>query len=667
LRSHASALLRRPPVAIAVGVCIFAIAFYFAYAYAMGFAAARASPFWIPDSILLCALLRSPKRYWWIFLLAPLPIRLFTSVPPEHPLWFLLGTYLVDSAKGLFAALVLCRVLRNPSRLSSFRDLGWFALVAVLIVPAAGALAGAELRYAVGENYWTAWSQWFMGNALAHIVVTPAILTLMSYGIPRIERPGFTRALEIAATFGGLAAASYFGFHATGSRLPSFGPLFYTPVPFLFWAAIRFQMAGASVAVLIFAFFSVNAAAAGAGPFASYPPVQMTLVLQNFLVFRLLPVYLVGMLVEQRNDSERSLVESELRFRTMPNSAPVLIWMSGLDKLCTFFNQGWLAFTGRPIEAEIGNGWVEGVHPDDVQKCFESYSFAFDARRPFGIEYRLRRHDGEYRWIMDLGVPRYDSNGEFCGYIGSVIDITDRRQAEEMNRNIAHLQRLASIGELSGAIAHEVRQPLNAIMLHAETLEKLLQSPNPPLGELEEIAGDIEKDAHRADDVIDRIRGFVRRRDPIMTVLDVNAMVTEVARMVSDEAHKRRVEIALAPAQGVLRVAGDHTQIVQVLLNLVLNGMESVESADAGQRRLTLGSERRDGFVVLSVADRGRGISPEAMPQLFESFFTTRSDGMGLGLSIAKSIVDAHSGRIWAENNAEGGATFYVSLPLMDA
>jgi integral membrane sensor domain MASE1 len=238
---HASVLLRRPPVVLATGLCAFEIAFYFAYAYGMGFTSARASPFWLPDSILLCAtptVLRSPRRYWWIFLLAPLPVRLFTSLPPEHPLWFLLGTYLVDSAKGLFAAVVLCRVLRDPGRLSSFRDLGWFALVAVLIVPAAGALASAGLWHALGANFWPTWSQWFMGDALAHIVVTPAILTVIFYSVPPIERrPGFARALEIAVILGGLAGASYLGFHVAGSRLPSFGPLFYAPIPFLYWAA----------------------------------------------------------------------------------------------------------------------------------------------------------------------------------------------------------------------------------------------------------------------------------------------------------------------------------------------------------------------------------------------------------------------------------------------
>lgn len=666
LRCSALVFLRRPPLALAVGLCVFEIAFYFAYTYGMGFTSTRASPFWIPSSILLCALLYSPRRYWWIFLLAPLPIRLFMGISPEHPLWFVLGAYVVDSAQGLAAALVLRRILPDPFRLESFRDLGWFALVAVLTVPAVGAFAGAGLRHVWGASFWPAWSQWFMGDALAQIVITPAVLNWVFWNFEATERPNLARALEIAVTYGGLVAASYLAFQQQNSALPSFGPLFYLPVPFLYWTAIRFGMAGASIAVPVFVLFSLNAAAAGGGPFAGYPPEQMTLVLQSFLLFRVLPVYLVAVLIEQRNSTKRSLHESEARFRVMANSAPVLIWESGLDKVCAFFNSRWLEFTGRSLEQEIGNGWLEGIHPDDVAMCLESYSSAFDARCPFEIEYRLRRHDGEYRWIEDRGVPRYDSNGEFCGFIGSGIDISERKQAETNNAYLAHMQRLVLVGELSATIAHEVRQPLQAITLHANTGAMLLSSSTPALGELREIVAEIEEDARRADDVIDRIRNFLGRRDPAMETLDMNAIVTEVARLVSDEARKRRVDVRLRLSGTVLQVLGDRTEIMQVLLNLILNGMDAMETGVEAERRLTLQTERHAALVRVSVRDRGTGISPERMKHLFDPFFTTKSGGMGLGLSIAKSIIYRHSGRIWADNNPDTGATFYFELPVLD-
>jgi hypothetical protein len=350
----------------------------------------------------------------------------------------------------------------------------------------------------------------------------------------------------------------------------------------------------------------------------------------------------------------------------MANSAPVLIWESGLDKVCAFFNSRWLEFTGRSLEQEIGNGWLEGIHPDDVAMCLESYSSAFDARCPFEIEYRLRRHDGEYRWIEDRGVPRYDSNGEFCGFIGSGIDISERKQAETNNAYLAHMQRLVLVGELSATIAHEVRQPLQAITLHANTGAMLLSSSTPALGELREIVAEIEEDARRADDVIDRIRNFLGRRDPAMETLDMNAIVTEVARLVSDEARKRRVDVRLRLSGTVLQVLGDRTEIMQVLLNLILNGMDAMETGVEAERRLTLQTERHAALVRVSVRDRGTGISPERMKHLFDPFFTTKSGGMGLGLSIAKSIIYRHSGRIWADNNPDTGATFYFELPVLD-
>src|SRR5262249_45630504 len=154
--------------------------------------------------------------------------------------------------------------------------------------------------------------------------------------------------------------------------------------------------------------------------------------------------------------------------RSMADTAPALLCMTGPDKLATFVNLGWLKFTGRTLEQQLGSGWLEGVHPDDLEHCLESWSSAFDARRPVEVEYRMRRYDGEYRWIVDKGNPRFGKNGEFLGYVGSALDITERKLAEEKTRALAHVQRLAVMGELTAAVAHELRQPSAAIMSNAE-------------------------------------------------------------------------------------------------------------------------------------------------------------------------------------------------------
>ena len=422
----------------AVGMGVFGAAFYFAYRYGMSFSYATASPFWFPDSVLLCALLVVRPSRWWVFVLAALPIRLLAPVSANLPLWFLLTTFAIDSAKGLLAAVALRRFLSVPIRFETVREFAIYCLFAVLLVPAASAFAGAAARHFLGYPYWPAWEQWFLGNALAQLVVTPLIFYWV-LGAPWNAPARFaTRWAEAALLTAGLIATAFIAFDTDAGGSGFAEPRFYAPVPFLFWAAIRFGMLGATGAIAVIAFFSVVAALEGHGPFSGHSPVDTAIALQHFLSLRAAPLYLVAVLIEQRRRTENSLRESEERFRTMANTAPALIWMSGPDKLCDFVNQGWLDFTGRTLEQELGNGWTERVHGEDAWRCLETYHSSFDARHRFEMEYRARRYDGEYRWILDRGVPRYVADGKFVGYIGFAIDITDRKRIQEKNYELVH-------------------------------------------------------------------------------------------------------------------------------------------------------------------------------------------------------------------------------------
>jgi PAS domain S-box-containing protein len=370
--------------------------------------------------------------------------------------------------------------------------------------------------------------------------------------------------------------------------------------------------------------------------------------------------------ITERKVAEKNAKESEDRFRTMANYAPVLLWMSDKNKLCTFFNQGWLTFTGRTMEQEMGNGWAEGVHPDDMQQCLEIYYSAFDARRPFEMEYRLRRHDGEYRWMFDRGVPRFASGGEFTGYVGSLVDISGQKEAEETARHLAHLQRLAAVGELTAAIAHEVRQPLAAMIANVDAAAMLLNSANPPLSELREIISDIRADDIRASEILTRIQGFTRKQDTHRQALDLNSIITDTLHLIAGDIRKRRVEIRADLAPGLPLVFAVRTQLQQVLINLVINGMDAMANAPQPDRHLTVQTARNgDDRIEVVLTDCGCGISPEILSHIFESFFTTKEKGTGLGLSIARSIVESHGGRIWAHNNPSGGATFHFTLPVV--
>jgi PAS domain S-box-containing protein len=624
-------------------------------------------------------------------------------------------------------------------------------------------------------------------------------------------------------------------------------------------------------------------------------------------------------LIRRLQASEATLRESELRFRIVADAAPVLIWMSGVDKLCTFFNKPWLDFTGRTMEQEIGNGWAEGVHPDDLQRCLKIYTEAFDARKQFVMQYRLRRHDREYRWISDHGVPRYDADGAFVGYIGSCVDVTDllkqqkalhqfeervalaaeaahlgvweldvttnrtwvsdkvrelfqfpaqgeitygdfekrvhkedrpardhavqkairtqgtyeieyrillpdgtvrwiggrgrcvptedgestrllgvsmditeRKHADELfrlateaspsgtllvddhgrillvNANIEELfgyardeligkeveillperfarshagdrakfftspqaramgagrelfarrkdgsefpveiglnpiqtphglvvlanvidisprlaaeevtrrsreqvellGRVSLLGEMTASLAHELNQPLAAIVNNATAAMQYLEQGRLDPKQLQEILTDVVRDGHRAYDIMRNVRGAIKKGSAIRGPLNLNDVVNAVTRMVQPDAAAQfcKVEMFLAP--DLPAIEGDPTQIQQVIINLVRNAFEAMHDTPHGRRVVEIAtSHYGDGTISVVVRDYGSGILETTRERVFEQFFTTKEEGLGMGLAIVRSIVESHGGSIAAENADGGGARFHFRLPVKE-
>lgn len=624
-------------------------------------------------------------------------------------------------------------------------------------------------------------------------------------------------------------------------------------------------------------------------------------------------------LTRQLQASEASLRESEQRFRIVADAAPVLIWMSGVDKMCTFFNKRWLEFTGRSLEQEMGNGWAEGVHREDLQKCLKTYTAAFHARKPFVMQYRLRRNDGEYRWISDEGVPRYDADGAFGGYVGSCIDVTDllaqqralhqfeervalaaeaaqlgvwefdvtadrmwlsdkvrnlfqfsrdgeisysefqnrvhpddraardrlmrqaistnggyeteyrivlpdgtlrwiggrarcigdkkgcpprllgvsmditeRKQAEELfhlateaspsgtvlinhegqivlvnahaetlfgyrrdeligkpveilvperfgeshaadranffiapearsmgagrqlfarrkdgsefpveiglspiqtphgplvlanvvdisarlaseevarrsREQVELLSRVSLLGEMTASLAHELNQPLAAIVNNATAAMQYLEQGRLDPEQLQDILNDVVADGRRACEVMHNVRSAIKKGASIRGRINLNDVVKVITHMVQPDAAAHLCKIETSLAGDLPPIEGDPIQIQQAIINLVSNAFDAMRDVPPGRRFVQIATDYNGGGAVsVAVRDYGSGISKATRERLFEQFFTTKDEGLGMGLAIARSIIEAHGGTIWAEDAQGGGARFHFRLPITE-
>jgi PAS domain S-box-containing protein len=315
---------------------------------------------------------------------------------------------------------------------------------------------------------------------------------------------------------------------------------------------------------------------------------------------------------------------------------------------------------------------VQKVHADDRAAFADSAAKAIREGGTQHAEFRVPLADGRIRWIVAIGRVEYDARRHPLRSRGVCIDITARKQADQemlrLRQDIAHVGRVSVMGQLASALAHEINQPLGAILRNAEAAAIFMQDPSPDLHEITAILEDIRKDDQRAGAVIDRMRTLLRRQEVEMKAVDVSQMLDDVATMLRPDATSRHIalEIDLPPRPPAL--LGDRVQLQQVLLNLILNGMDAI-GAESGRPRRVMVTARPLGTDALefSVADTGSGVAAAQMERIFDPFFTTKTSGIGMGLSISRSIVEAHAGHLWVENNPAGGANFRFTVRIASA
>jgi PAS domain S-box-containing protein len=372
---------------------------------------------------------------------------------------------------------------------------------------------------------------------------------------------------------------------------------------------------------------------------------------------------------------ETELRESQQLMELATNAGELGLWSRDLEKGEVWVNPHLRTLFGFKQDESLRlNDLLIYIHPDDRTRVAYEIENAQLAGIPFEAEFRIVPPDGRERWVVARGKTVSEHRG--MRRMGVILDITERKRAEERFRlaveelqrhreELAHVTRVSTVGELTTSVAHELNQPLGAILSNAEAAEMFLTADPPALDEVRDILADIRKDDQRASEVIRRMRNLLRKQELAPKSIEINEAVDETLRLLAIDASARKVTMKFERTKGLPRVWCDPVHFQQVVLNLVLNGMEAMNGLPAEKRQVVVRTGPGDnGTVKVAVADSGPGIPVDRLPKLFEPFFTTKKEGMGMGLSIARTIVEAHHGKIWAENNSEIGATFYFTVPV---
>ena len=433
---------------IVLQVFLTGLAYYLAteIAWALCFPNSKVSLLFPPHAVLVVILLLVPLRHWWAYTLAAVLAHFIATQQAHWPVLYALHCEAFDAVQNVLAAAGIRFFIKSPLRRITLRDAMVFVLIAVIIVPFGTAFWGAAFTVSnrFGTHYWVEWRNLGISNGVTAVVLVPAFLLVAERLSRRGSRTTTARLIEGSVLGLGIVVVGTYVFAIKPAGPDTSPALLYAPIPLLIWAALRFGLSGISAAMLVVTFEAIWGAMHGRGPFLLQSPAENALALQMFLMVTGTPLMFLSVLLEDEKRSQQSLGESEGRFQTMADAAPVLIWVSGEDKLPTYFNKAWLEFTGRSMEQELGNGWKEGVHPDDLAKISQTYGPAVDAREPFVMQYRLKNSDGEYRWITDQGVPRHGPSGNFRGYVGACVDITDLLQKEQELHEIEERVALAA-------------------------------------------------------------------------------------------------------------------------------------------------------------------------------------------------------------------------------
>jgi PAS domain S-box-containing protein len=369
--------------------------------------------------------------------------------------------------------------------------------------------------------------------------------------------------------------------------------------------------------------------------------------------------------------AQEALRESERRSRSVIDGIAGLIAIIAPNGEIETVNRQVLEYFGRSLEELKNWGTNDVVHPEDLPLVVESFTRAIASGRPYQIDERLRRFNGEYRWFDCRTVPVRDDSGRIARWNVLMTDIEDRKRAlarlDQMQSDFAHMNRVSMMGELAASLSHEITQPIAAARNYARAAQNFLDMQPPDMGDVKGALNCVVGATDRAGDIVDRIRDHIKKAPPRKEHFNLNGAINEVILLGRNAIIKNGVSVQTRLSERAFPVHGDRVQLQQVVLNLILNAVEAMGSVEVEPRELLISTEQDHAGVRVTVRDSGPGIDPTHLERVFEAFYTTKSRGMGMGLSICRSIIDAHGGRLWAEANAPRGTVFQFILPSVPA
>jgi two-component system, LuxR family, sensor kinase FixL len=631
------------------------------------------STLWPPNALLLAGLLLTPPRWWAGILTATLGAHLAVQIQEAVPIGMVLCWFVSNCAEALLGAMLLRRLGIGTPAFDRFRDAAFFVVCAVLVAPFLSSfldVAFVRLNGWGTSDFWTVWRTRFFSNVLATLTLVPVIVTV-ARSVRQIREVRALRWIEAGLGLAVLLLTCWLVFVLPRAGSGTSPSLTYAVIPLLLVAALRFGPIGASVSSLVCAFIAISGAVMGRGPFVASTPLDNALAIQLFFIVAQITLMLLAAVMTDRVRAEERARTNQQQLELALSAARLVSWDWDMktDRIRAADSLWQMLGIPEP-DSHVVETMMACVHPDDRQTVSTAVE---DALRGGALEteFRVVHADGTVHWVLSRGTTLYDERGAAFGMIGVNVEISARRQAEaelqEQRRQVAHLGRVAVVGELSIALAHELRQPLAAILANARAGERLLGQNPPDLSQVRDILADIAADDARAADVITRLRALLRNDAVSREPIDLNEVVREALLIARPDIAARNVSLETRFEAGLPRIAADRIQLQQVLLNLVINACEAMESVPIGARRLIVATCTGIGAVDITVTDAGSGIPPDRLEQVFEAFVTTKPQGLGLGLSICRSIVTAHGGQLVASNTAGGGAALRLSLPARNA